>query len=546
MATALSAVEQLIVDAESGSHDDAAKDPTEGKSAPHDLDAEASVLATVTLDPAGLAKVSEFLKPIHFHSEAHRWIFEAAIELTKKKTPVDVVSIATWLKDNERIGQVGGMIYLTELLNCGPVVANVKTHAETVVNKWRVRSLILRCQEIVGRGYGNYGDAQTFLDESARAVVGISRSNVRNEIEHNAATLRRLVKSITASSMGIADADRARTGILTGLKGYDKLVHGLHAGQKTLIVALPKIGKTALILQILAYIASTGIGAALFSQEMTREELFMRLLSAWAVVDGDRMKGAMAGTVTLTQQEMDRIEIAEAEIAKLPLVIDYCPGINRDELRSRSLLLVDEMRVLHGVPLGVIGLDYIQRMPGLPSEQAAVARGQMKKHEFIARNSNAFTMILQELKIPGIELAQRKPAPVDGKTKVRPKPTQGQTADCSDIEREAQQIAYLYRLPKKDPAGMRVIGEDKTRLGLMLVEQRNGAGGGEAILRFEGEYSRFTDAPDERLTPVRQYVEQPASDDDDDADDDQTALLPKEKPTKPKKWIDPATGKAPT
>ncbi len=528
MSAALSDVErELIADAKAASTNGIAADASDGRRPPCDLDTEATVLASVMIDPASYPKISSFLKPEHFYSEAHRRIFEACAAVHERGVPVDLVVVLAELKDRDRLEQVGGSMHVIEIASSAPAIVNVAQYAKIVLDKFRVRSAIKVCQETAARGYFDYGDPQAFIDEHTRAITAIGRLSATNEIESNAKTLRRLVKSIVASSTGVADADRGRTGILTGLRGYDALVHGLHAGEKTLIVALPKVGKTALVLQILAHVASTGIGTALFCQEMPRDQLFIRLLSARATVDGDRLKGAKAGVVQLTQQEIDRLEVAEAYLAGLPLVIDYCPGINRDQLRSRVMMLVDEMRVMHKVPLGLVALDYIQRMPGLPQEQAAVARGQMKKHDYITKNANAFTTLLQDLKIPGIELAQRKNSPVDPKTKQRVRPAAGQTADSSDIEKEASQIVYLYRLPKKDPAGMRVIGEDKERVGMLLAEQRNGKTG-EAILRFEGQYSRFSDAPDERLVPAsRQFIQAPPPDDDDD--DDQRALLPRER-----------------
>jgi len=136
----------------------------EGRVPPHDLDAEAAVLSAVMIDGAALDKVLEFLKPEHFYSEAHRRIYEACIELRTVGQPVDVVQVGTWLKNRERIAQVGGMGYLTEILNAAPAIANVAAYGRTIHEKWRVRQLILTCQRVSAQGYIDYGEAQQFID----------------------------------------------------------------------------------------------------------------------------------------------------------------------------------------------------------------------------------------------------------------------------------------------------------------------------------------------------------------------------------------------
>jgi len=131
---------------------------------PHDLDAEGAVLSAVMVDPSAFAKVKDFLLPEHFYSEAHRRIFEACVEMTSKDKPIDIIQVATWLRDHDRLKQVGGMAYMTEVLNSAPAVANVRAYAKTVYEKWRVRKFIHACQEATATGYVGYGEAQPFME----------------------------------------------------------------------------------------------------------------------------------------------------------------------------------------------------------------------------------------------------------------------------------------------------------------------------------------------------------------------------------------------
>ncbi|HZU82982.1 MAG TPA: DnaB-like helicase N-terminal domain-containing protein, partial [Polyangiaceae bacterium] len=125
----------------------------EGRVPPHDLGAEAAVLSAVMVDPLALDKVAEFLRPEHFYSEAHRRVYEATVELSSEGKPVDIVQVATWLRDHDRLAQVGGVSYLTEILNAAPAVANVTAYARTIHDKWRVRELILACHRVTAQGY---------------------------------------------------------------------------------------------------------------------------------------------------------------------------------------------------------------------------------------------------------------------------------------------------------------------------------------------------------------------------------------------------------
>jgi hypothetical protein len=150
--------------------DEVPQPAVEGRVPPHDLDAEAAVLSAVMIDPGALDRVNEFLRADNFYSEAHRRIFEAAVDLSATGRPVDVVQVATWLRDHDRLAQVGGMAYLTQVLNAAPAVANVAAYGRTIHEKWRVRQLILACQRVTSQGYAGYGDADAFI-EGARVEV---------------------------------------------------------------------------------------------------------------------------------------------------------------------------------------------------------------------------------------------------------------------------------------------------------------------------------------------------------------------------------------
>ena len=198
----------------------------EGRVPPHDLEAEGAVLSSVMVDPLALDKVLEFLKAEHFYSEAHRRIFEACIELKTIGQPVDVVQIGTWLKNRERLAQVGGMSYLTEVLNAAPVVANVAAYGQTIHEKWRVRQVIATCQRVAAQGYVDYGVAQAFIDDAEQSIYQISRTQESVSTERLLDVVKKAFKQL---SDAMARGERT-TGVPTGFDRYDRLTAGLHEG----------------------------------------------------------------------------------------------------------------------------------------------------------------------------------------------------------------------------------------------------------------------------------------------------------------------------
>ncbi|HXN32581.1 MAG TPA: DnaB-like helicase C-terminal domain-containing protein, partial [Polyangiaceae bacterium] len=296
---------------------------------PHDLGVEAAVLSAVMLDPLALDKVCEFLKAEHFYSEAHRRIFEACVELASEGKPVDVVQVATWLRDRDRLAQVGGVAYLTEVLNSAPAVANVAAYGGTIHEKWRVRQLVLACQRVTAQGYAGYGDAQQFIDSAEQAVYDIARTRESNSVR----TLKEVMRE-TFERIDKANARGARiTGIPTGFDRYDRITSGLHDGELTIVAARPGMGKTSFVLNVAANVASPqqlesardpnerweepGSGVVVFSLDMTREQICNRMLCSEAKVDVSRVRTGM-----LTPSDWSKLTQAATHLASLNIWID--------------------------------------------------------------------------------------------------------------------------------------------------------------------------------------------------------------------------------
>ncbi|WP_394849606.1 AAA family ATPase [Pendulispora brunnea] len=453
-------------------------DPESGRIPPHDLDAEVAVLSALLLDDQRIRQVSSFLLPEHFYAEAHRRIYEALTHVAKTDAPdgerACIVRVGSWLKDRGRIEQIGGMAYLTEILNYAPAIANVGQYAMIVHDKWRARQVIARCQEFAARGYVDYGDAQAFADGAVRALSDVARRNIAGKVESNLTALKRIVKEIAAR---MEAAGTRPVGILTGFAGYDHETGGLHACDKTTIAALPGVGKTAFALQIAVNVAMQGIGVLILSNEMGRDQLLLRILARLARVDGRRLRDGK-----LTQPEWDRVIEAAGKLAILPILIDDTEGMTVGYAMHRARMEVGRMLEEFEAPLGLIVLDWVQNF-GRDAEMHGA-----KDHEVVKHSTRALKDLGKELRLPVLEVAQMKPAEIDRTTKVRPRPTKGCVADSSWVEKVSDGVVYLHRNPLRE--GERIVGEDPSSLTLCMTKNRWGDEGC-LQLRFDRPLQAF-------------------------------------------------------
>jgi len=437
---------------------------------PHDDAAERAVLSTVLLDPLGLARVEDLLRVEMFFSEANARVFEAALEVRSTGQAVDPTTVRARLRSTKRLAQVGGDDALAEFMAGAQVFANVRSHAEVIHERWRTRQAILAAQRIAAHGYAGTGDVQRLLDDGARAFVDLARKMPGRRVESNIDTLKRLVREMGSPATG---SSRKR-GIPTGIRPYDEATLGLHAGQKTTVVALPRVGKTAFGLQVAMNVAQQGIGVVFFSTELTRDELAERQLAYLSGVDYQRIRKARQEPL-LTPREWERLTQGVASLfgeTKYRLTVYDDPAITVEEIAARVTTDAERFVTEHGVPLGLVVVDYVQRLK--PSPQ--FDRGdRAKKHEYVAHATTGLKQLAQRLMIPVIELAQQKNIRSEKR-----RPALGDAAECMQIEREADNVVYLHRPNDRDGSLVQAL----------LVKQRAGLET-ELDLRFDGGQSRF-------------------------------------------------------
>lgn len=462
--------------------------PIEGRVPPNDLEAEAAVLSAVMLDPSALDKVTD-LKPEFFYSEAHRRIFEACVELRAGGHPVDVLQVGSWLRDRQRLAQVGGTGYLTEILDAAPVVANVAAYARTIHEKYRIRQLILACQKVTAQGYVDYGEAQSFIDGAEQAIYNIARTASKQSVEK---LLDVMKKSFKRLNDAVARGDRI-TGVSTGFERFDAKTAGLHEGDLTIIAARPGMGKTSFVLNLAANVAAPkkrevdgdpnqnweepGVGAVIFSLEMPREQLANRLVCCEARVDVSKMR-----TGFLSPQDWSKLTQAASFLGTLPIWIDDSPGLTLIELRAKVRRLQSEFdqydeqgRKIRKI--GCVIVDYLQLMKGRDGVQS--------REQEISEISRGLKGLAKELEVPVLALSQLNRA-VEQRSEKSKRPLISDLRESGAIEQDADNIIFIYR----DDYYNKENSPEPNVAELIIAKQRNGPTG-TAKVRFDKQWTRF-------------------------------------------------------
>ncbi len=461
----------------------------DGRVPPHDLDAEAAVLSACMIDGRALDSVLEFLKPEHFYSEAHRRIFEACVELHSTGQPVDVVQVGSWLRSRERLAQVGGMAYITEVLNAVPAIANAPAYGRTIREKARVRQLIVTCQRVAAEGYIDYGEAQSFIDNAEQSIYAIARTPESSTVRPLVQVLRDSFKKISESA---ARGGRI-TGISTGFDRLDRVVAGLHQGELSIIAARPGMGKTSFVLNLATNVAKPvpmesqydpndrweepGVGVVVFSLEMPREQIANRMLCSEAKVDVGKLRSGGQ-----TRDDWSRLTQAASELGRLPIWIDDTPSISLLELRAK----VRRLQADYTGPgpngkgvrrIGLVIIDYLQLMKGRD--------GVNSREQEISEISRGLKGLAKELEVPVIALSQLNRA-VETRSDKSKRPMISDLRESGAIEQDADNIIFIYRdeYYNKEATTERAIAE------LIVAKQRNGPTTTVKV-RFDKEYTRF-------------------------------------------------------
>lgn len=438
------------------------KDIDQYKIPPQNIEAEQSILGGILLENSSINSALEILSKNDFYSEAHRRIFSVIVELSERNEPVDIITLSNALKDKNMLDSVGGSAYIASLVDNVPSAANVANYAKIVKEKAILRGLISSATDIINSCFETGSDVDEVLDKAEHSIFEISENKVRPSFY----PIRDIVKDSFRSIEDLFARKELITGVPTGFEKIDDLTSGLQKSELIIIAGRPSMGKTAFALNIAQYAALEGqTPAAIFSLEMSKEQLAFRLLASDAKVDSQRLRKGFLG-----ETDWPKLTAAAGRLSEAPIFIDDTAAITVLEMKAKSRRLKADQG------LGLIVVDYIQLMRSGSYRES--------REQEISEISRSLKALAKELNVPVVALSQlnRK---VEDRTNRRP-----QMADLREsgaIEQDADVIAFIYRdevYNKSDDNPEKGIAE------IIIAKQRNGPTG-TVKLAFLEKFTAF-------------------------------------------------------
>lgn len=438
-------------------------DPSFQRVPPQNLEAEQSVLGGVLLDSASLNRIVDIISPRDFYKETHRRIYSAMIDLSERNEGIDLISLTDYLKGRGELDGVGGAAYLTSLVNTVPTAANIRQHAKIVYEKSILRNLINVATEIVSQGYENSGRVEELVDRAESNIFAITEKQTSPSF----VSLKEIMKDSFATIERLAEKKERVTGIATGFKDLDERTAGLQPSDLVIIAGRPSMGKTALALGIAQHASiERHATTAIFSLEMSKEQLVLRMLCSEARVDAHRVRTGYVG-----RADWPRLTTAAGRLTEAPIFIDDTPALSVLEMRAKARRLKSE----RGLDLVIV--DYLQLMRG---------RGDAETREReISEISRSLKALAKELRVPVVALSQLSRA-VESRGGDK-RPVLADLRESGAIEQDADVVLFVFRREVYDPSE-----ENAGVAEINIGKQRNGPVG-TVRMAFISSYTRFED-----------------------------------------------------
>ncbi|NLI92904.1 MAG: replicative DNA helicase [Peptococcaceae bacterium] len=427
---------------------------------PHNLEAEQAVLGALMLDPQKASTVFEILVPEDFYRDTHKNIYLAIRDIFERGDPVDLVTVAENLRQTGRLESVGGIGTVSQIAASVPSAANVEYYARIVAEKALLRQLIRMAGYIGEKGYEAGEEALSLLEEAERLILDISQRKTKEGF----VTIRTILLKTFDKIEYLYSNKGNLTGVPTYFKELDRITSGWQPSDLVIIAARPSMGKTALVLNMAQNAAvKGGIPVALFSLEMSKEQLVQRILCSEAMVDQQRVR-----TGELLDSDWPKLTQAVAPLSEAPIYIDDTVGISLAELRSKARRLKMEQG------LGLIIIDYLQLM--------TVGRRMESRQQEVAQISRGLKGVARELAVPVIAISQLNRGVEQRQDK---RPIMSDLLESGAIEADADVISFIYRDEYYHPES-----EKKGIAEIIIAKHRNGPVG-TVELGYLKEFTKF-------------------------------------------------------
>ncbi len=428
---------------------------------PHNVEAEEAVLGSLLLDPTCIVQIADFLRPGDFYREKNNWVYEADIALYDRRNVIDVVTLCDELERQGHLADVGGPAYISTLMNAVPTAAHVEHYGHIVERCATLRRLITAGTDIVRLGYLEDADPAVALDKAEQLVFGVAERRLSRDFT----TLREALRDYFDQIDTLHAHHGKLLGVPTGFHDLDDLLGGLHNSDLVIVAGRPSAGKTSFATSIAQHVAvSEKKPVALFSLEMSVEQLVQRLLCSEANVDSQRLRGGF-----IDDEEWQRITEAMGTLSDAPMFIDDSANITAMELRAKARRLKAE----HDI--SAVFIDYLQLMQG---------SGRENRVQEVSEISRSLKGLARELNVPVVALSQLSRA-VESRTPHTP--ILSDLRESGSIEQDADVVMFVHREEMYDQNT-----EKKNIADIIVAKHRNGPIG-TIPLRWFGAQTRFAD-----------------------------------------------------
>ena len=434
---------------------------------PQNIEAEEAIHGAILVNPVCLTKVVEYIKPESFYKPAHRYVYEAMIQLFNSNERIDIVSVSDVLNFNSKLELVGGRAFINDLSYKTITTSNIEYYAKLVQEKAMKRALINAGSEIVTSGY-DLTSIEESLDYAERLIFDLASKKVTSELTH--------VKDLVLNSYEKIEYRYKHKdeliGVDTGFYDLNAMTSGLQKSDLIILAARPSMGKTAFALNIAQNVALRAKKAvAIFSLEMSKDQLMQRMLCSEAELDTQRLR-----TGNMQQKDWDKLAVAMNSFAEAPIYIDDTAGCNLTDLRAKCRRLAMSEK-----ELGLIVIDYLQLMEG---------SGKEDRMQQISTISRGLKTLARELNVPIIALSQLSRA-VESRTDKRP--MLSDLRESGAIEQDADIVMFIYRdeyYKKSEEEDDAQRAANKGEAEIIIAKQRNGPVGTVKLL-FQGSITKF-------------------------------------------------------
>lgn len=427
---------------------------------PQSIEAEQSVLGAMLLDKDAIATATETLKPEDFYKEANGAIFHAIVQIYNRSQPVDLITLSEQLKNTDILEQVGGVAYISDLANSVPSSSNVRYYANIVEEKSLMRKLIKASSEILDKSYEGTEEVSELIEMAEKKIFDISQG----QSSEGFVPIRQVLLEAFENIEKVFQSQGSITGISTGFSDIDTKTSGLQKSDFVLVAARPSMGKTAFALNIAQHVAvKEKVPVAIFSLEMSKDQLIHRMLSAESHIDSQKLR-----TGDLQEEDWDKLARGMAVLSEAPIFIDDTPGISTMEMRAKCRRLKME----HGLDL--ILIDYLQLMSG--------DRRSESRQQEISEISRSLKALAREMDCPVVALSQLSRAP---EARADHRPILSDLRESGAIEQDADVVMFLYR-----DEYYNLDTEEKNIGEVSIAKQRNGPTGVVKLV-WLGQFTKF-------------------------------------------------------